>query len=135
MAYPNVPANEFLTHGVDVNANYFNVAIGAGGAVGTLSQGAGAFVTSVVETATGIYTVNLAKPYPASLLFVNPEIGTPLVGDAMVTARFDANSYSPTAGTFIINTSGNTGAADTTQIAAEPANGAILFVHYAFLNV
>ena len=135
MADINFASKRLRTHGNEVVQDFFNFAIGAAGAVGTLSQATGAFVTSVVRTAQGIYTVTLTKPYPASLLTVNPHVASPVIGDAMVVARFDANSYSATAGTFIINTSGNTGAADTTQIAADPANGAIVYVNYSFLEL
>lgn len=139
MAYPSFPGNEFLTHGVDVNHNFFKFAIGAAGAVGTLSQGSGGFVTSVTRTAEGIYTVQLAKPYPASLLFINPSLSLASADSASLRVSYDSGTYSATAGTFVINTadiddlSGNAEAVAFS--AADPENGAEVMVHYAFLNV
>ena len=133
MADPAVASKRSRTHAVDGVVNAFKFEIGAAGAVGTITEwGSGDFVSGVVRTAEGIYTVTLQKPYPATLVSVAPLIASPAIGDAMVVARFDANSYSASAGTFIINTSKNTGAADTTQIAGDPANGATVQVvlHY-----
>lgn len=108
--------------------NKFSVAIGATGAVGTIYQAAGNFVTSVTRTAAGVYTVQLNKLYPVRLIFTNANIATPALGDAMVVARFDANSYSATAGTFVVNTT------NTSAVAADPANGALLNVELSYVD-
>jgi hypothetical protein len=107
-------------------AFHFNV--GAAGAVGTIYQAGANFVLSVTQTATGVYTVQLNKNYPTRIIHIDANIATPLVGNALVTARPKAGSYSATAGTFVVFTSGNTGAGDTTQIAADPADGAEVHV-------
>ena len=112
----------------------FNFAIGAAGAVGTITQAGANFVTSVTRTAQGIYTVQLNQLYPVRLIYTDANIATPAVGNALVTARFDSDSYSATAGTFIVNTSGNTGAGDTTQIAADPADGAKVNVELVYVD-
>lgn len=112
----------------------FSFAVGAAGAVGTVYQAGANFVTSVTRTAQGIYTVQLNKLYPIRLIFTSANIASPAVGDALVTARFDSNSYSATTGTFIVNTSGNTGAGDTTQIAADPADGAVVNVELVYVD-
>jgi hypothetical protein len=140
MSYPNIPANEVLTHGVDVNHNFFNFTIDAAGAVGTLSQGAGAFVTSVTKTATGRYTVQFAKPYPASILFINPVLSIASPDGDLVVCQYKSGSYSASAGTFeicVADVDGLDGNALAALLlsAVDPANGASIFVHYAFLNV
>lgn len=108
----------------------FNFAIGAAGAVGTITQAGANFVTSVTQTATGIYTVQLNKLYPVRLIYVAAHVASPAVTDAVVVARFDSNSYSATAGTFIINTTNSDGAAAAT----DPANGAQVHVEIVYVD-
>jgi hypothetical protein len=106
----------------------FHFNVGAAGAVGTIYQAGANFVLSVTRTAQGIYTVQLNKLYPVRVIRFDASIATPLVGNPLVTARVQSGTYSSTNGTFVVLTSGNTGAGDTTQIAADPANGAEVHV-------
>ncbi len=128
MAGVHVANGHIRTSNKGVVTNKFRMAIGGTGAVGTIYQAAGNFVTSCTRTATGIYTFQLNKLYPVRLIFTSANIASPALGDALVTARFDADSYSATAGTFIVNTT------DTSSVAADPASGAYLNVELTYVD-
>lgn len=136
MADVNFAAKRFRSHNVETVVDYFRFAVGAAGAVGTITQGSGAFVTSVTKTATGRYTVQLASPYPASLLFVNPSLSASGVTANTFLIRYKEASYSATAGTFEIDVSVPAGAgAATTQVASDPENPSSIGAVLAFLEV
>lgn len=137
MADPAVASKRFRTHNVDASVNYFKFAVGAAGAVGTLSQGNGAAVTSVtkVPATTGRYTVQLALPYPSALIDVKVGLAVVAVTSLLQRAAYKAGSYSATAGTFELVTSAPTDDTHaTTQIAADPVSGSDIMVQYAFLD-
>lgn len=112
--------------------SFFKFAVGAIGAVGTLSQGKANLVTSVVRNSAGNYTVNFNKPYPLNLLFVDPRVHRNAIADAYVTAEYDVGSFtagggSGSASMVILCTAGNT-------IATDPPNGSevhVVLVHQA----
>lgn len=139
MADINFASKRLRTHGNEVVSDYFKFAIGAAGAVGTLSQATGAFVASVVKTATGRYTVTFEKPYPASLLFCNPVLSIASPDGDLVVCQYKSGSYSATAGTFEIDVADVDGL-DGNALAAlllsavDPADGAEIMVHVAFLE-
>ena len=134
MAGVHVANGHIRTSNKGLVTNKFSFAVGAAGAVGTIYQAAGNFVTSVTHTAAGIYTVQLNKLYPVRLIFTNTNIATPAGTDALIVARFDANSYSATAGTFIVVTSGPQGAALTAQVAADPVDGSLVNVELSYVD-
>lgn len=140
MAYPNVANLDDRTHNVGVVRDAFKFAVGAAGAVGTISQGSGAFISGVAHTAAGRYTVTFAKPYPASLILCQPSLSCTDPDADLVTCRYKTNSYSPTAGTFEICTAdvdgldGNALAA-VLMSAVDPANPSEVMVDLAFLDV
>jgi hypothetical protein len=128
-------ANGYIrTSNKGVLRQVFNFAVGGTGAVGTVIQAGANFVTSVTKTATGIYTVQLNKLYPVRLIFTSANIATPAGTDALITARIDADSYSATAGTFIVLTSGPQGAALTAQVAADPVSGSLVNVELVYVD-
>ena len=130
----HVSNGSFRTSNKGVVRQVFNFAIGAAGAVGTLTQAGANVVSSVTRTAQGIYTIQFNKLYPVRLIYATAHCGSPAVGNAMVVARVDSDSFSATNGTLIVNTSGNTGAGDTTQIAADPADGAKVYIEVAYVD-
>jgi len=135
MADPAVASKRFRTHNVDASVNYFKFAVGAAGAVGTLSQGNGAAVTSVAKAATGRYTVQLALPYPSALIDVKPSLAVVAVTSLLQRAAYKAGSYSPSAGTFEVICSAPTDDTHaTTQIAADPVSGSEYTVEYVYLD-
>jgi len=131
MAYPQNPV---LTNNSEMFTNSFRVAIGASGAVGTITQNDGAMVTSVTRTAgadSGIYTVLLAKPWPVNILACHVSLGTVATTSNLGRAAYKANSYDPTAGTFVINHSAPTDDTHaTTQIPKDPVSGSEFHVTY-----
>jgi hypothetical protein len=137
MADPAVASKRFRTHNVDTVTNHFKFAVGAAGAVGTLSQGNGAAVTSVTLTSStgdGLYTVQLAKPYPASLIDVTCNIAVVGVTSNAVRAALKAATFSATAGTFVIATSIPTDSTHSTMIAGDPVSGSEIMVSYTYLE-
>lgn len=104
----------------------FSFAIGAAGAVGTILQAAANLVASVTHTGTGVYTVQLNAPYPPTLIVCEPRLSAAAANSAILTARYQSSSYSPTAGTFIINVT------NATPAAADPASGDSIAVVLTF---
>ena len=128
MAGVHVANGHIRTSNKGVVTNKFSMAIGAGGAVGTIYQAASNFVTSCTRTGQGIYTFQLNKLYPVRLIFTSANLATPALGDAIRIARFDADSYSATTGTFVVNVT------DTAAAAQDPANGALLNVELSYVD-
>ena len=129
MAYPAFATKANRTHNVETVRDSFKFAVGAAGAVGTLSQASGGFVTSVTRAGAGDYTVQLAKPYPASIVRCDVSTGVVAANSATHRAAYKAGSYSATAGTFTIYNS------DHTPAAADPVNGSEIMVDLVFLEV
>lgn len=138
MADVDFASKRIRTHNVESVTDHFKFPIGAAGAVGTLSQGNGAGVTSVTSGGTGVgtYTIQLAKPYPASMLDCKVNISAVAVTSLLQRAVYKASSYSATAGTFIILTSAPTDDTHaTTQIAADLVSGTEIMVSYTYLEL
>lgn len=112
----------------------FSMAIGATGAVGTIYQAGANFVLSATRASAGVYNFVLNKPYPIRLVFASAILSTPGVTNALAVARFDADSYSATAGTFTVNISIPTAAGNTAQIAGDATDGAILNVELSYVD-
>lgn len=68
----------------------------------TVDDYASNFVQSVTHTATGVYSVQLNKPYPAALTCL-PSISSTSPTTDLIFARYKDASYSPTAGTFEVH--------------------------------
>lgn len=102
-------------------------AIGAAGAVGTLS-GKG---FSVARTGAGLYTITILNGGGTAAL---PDILTANVGVAnnSATAQFTAQvlAFVPASGTVTLVTS----SAAAANVAADPANGAVLYFNLAVQN-
>jgi len=130
MAGVHVANGHIRTSNKGVVTNKFSFSISDGsGAVGTIYQAGGNFVTSVTRTGQGIYTVQLNKLYPVRLIYTSADISTPApTTDAVVLARVDSNSYSATAGTFVVNT------VSTVPAVADPANGALVNIELSYLD-
>lgn len=60
-------------------------------------------VSSVLHTATGIYSVQLNKPYPPSVVAVIPAISSTSATTDLIHPRYNNGSYSASAGTFEIH--------------------------------
>lgn len=111
---------------------WFKFAVGATGAVGTISQLKGNMISSITREDVGEYTVQLTHPYPEALINLRASINRAAVGDADVRVDYDAASYSKTAGTFTLFCSGHTAADNTAQVAADPTASSELHVEYVF---
>lgn len=61
------------------------------------------FIKSVTKTGTGEYTFTLSLPYPPAIIICIPKINQAAVTDDILTARYDAASYSASAGTFVVH--------------------------------
>lgn len=88
--------------------SWFRWTVGATGAVGTVKQGKSGFVTSVTRNSAGNYTVQLSRPYPVNLLDIKIGTHTPGVTDAFRKVNYDASTYNPATGQFVLFTSGAT---------------------------
>lgn len=81
----------------------------------TLDEDCGAgLVSGITRTAQGIYTVQLALPYPPKVVTVVPTLAVAAETTTTLQCRYKTNSYSATAGTFVffISTAAGTAAAD-----------------------
>lgn len=84
----------------------------ANGSACTISdQGNSGFVGQVIHTGTGVYTFTLTVPFPARIITISPELSAAAANSAILTARYQNNSYNSTTGTFIVNVTNNTPAA------------------------
>lgn len=106
----------------------FNFSVDAGGDPVVITQAGANFVSSVTHTGAGIYTVQLNQLYPVRLIYTNTNIATPASADAMRIARIDSDSYSATAGTFIVLTSTNDGTA------TDPLDGSLVNVELCYVD-
>jgi hypothetical protein len=82
----------------------FKMAVGSTGAVGTISQSKGNFISGIVRNSAGNYTVTLTRPYPHGYLNVIPRVHRNAITDAGCHIEYDVGSYSATAGTFVLRT-------------------------------
>jgi len=108
------------------STGYCKFTVGASGAVGTLYQGRGNSVKSIVRNSAGNYTVTMNPPSVFDLLYVNVVLHRAAVGDALIKPSLDIGSFAVGATgetTFIIFCSGDTAVNDTTQVAADPITG------------
>lgn len=83
----------------------FRITIGATGAVASVDdEGKSNFVSGVTRNSSGIYTVQLNQPYPASMVICIPQLDVVDEDGEVVEASYQHDSYDASAGTFIINT-------------------------------
>lgn len=102
---------------------YCKFTVGATGAVGTLKQGKGNSVASIVRNSAGNYTVTMNPPSMFDILDFKVQLHRDLVGDALVSPSLDVGSFAVAANgttSFIIFCSGNTTTTNVVQIAADP---------------
>lgn len=91
----------------------------------TLAEDCGAgLVTSVAHTGTGVYTVQLAKPYPPKMIQVDAQLSAATAATAILVARYQTASYNATTGQFIINVS------TSAPAAADPQSGSEMHVDF-----
>jgi hypothetical protein len=114
--------------------SWFRFSVGAAGAVtaDTTYQLKGNFIESVTYSATGIYTVQLTRPYPEAIINARATVNRAGATDADVRMDYDAGTYSKTAGTLVFFTSGHTAAGNTTQVAADPPTNSEVHVELVF---
>lgn len=62
-------------------------------------------IASVTHTSTGVYTFQLTIPFPPKVVNIQPSVSAALPTSALLTARYQSNSYNPTTGQFIVHTS------------------------------
>lgn len=135
MSDTNFANYSIKTHNTAVVRDAFKFAIGASGAVGTVSQGSGGFVSGVAKTATGRYTVTLNTPYPSSIIYVHPTLSISAVTAGTSKCAYKEGSYSASAGTFEITVSKPTDDTHaTTQVAVDPENPSEIMVDLAFIE-
>lgn len=131
--YPQLPV---YTNNSELFLNAFHFAVGADSAVGTITQNDGAMVASIATDNAGKFTVTLAKPWPVNILACHVSLAGVAITSTLGRACYKANSYDPTAGTFVINHSAPTDDTHaTTQIAADPVTNTELHVTYVGTHV
>lgn len=116
---------------------YGNVPIGATGAVGTLVATKNQGIYSVVRNSAGNYTINLGISASSPdkyqrLMAANVQV---LFGTvAAATSGYQVWADNSASGNVIIQFYGPTNSSTTTQIAADPDNGATLLIELKFKN-
>lgn len=68
-------------------------------------------IASVTKGATGVYTFQLTAPYPPKVVEISATLSSAAANSAILVARYQNGSYSPTTGQFTINVSNATPAA------------------------
>ena len=107
---------EFSTSNLNPMVVWFKFAVGAAGAVGTISQAKANFVESVTRNSAGVYTVQLTKPYPYGVLAVIPQVNRAAPTDTYVVAYYVSSpGYDRSTGSFGIHVTNTTGAAAATD--------------------
>jgi len=128
MAYPQNPV---LTNNSELFVNAFHFAIGANSAVGTITQNDGAMVSGIATDSEGVFTVSLAKPWPVNMLACVCSLAEVAATDVIGKLVYKKDSYSPTAGTFVLQYRKHS-AADATAAGAvgDPTTNAEAHVIY-----
>ncbi len=85
-----------------VKVTGMNVAPGAS-ATCTVDDGNSNLVRSVIHGSTGVYTFQLNLPYPPAMMLCIPAFSNPDGTTDIRIPAYDSGTYSPTAGTFVIN--------------------------------
>lgn len=124
----HVSNGHFRTSNKGVVRQVFNFAIGAAGAVGTVTQAGANFISGVTRTAQGVYTVQFNQLYPVRVIAAFAHCGAPAVTSALAFARIDSDSFSASAGTIVVTT------CDTSAVAADPVSGSSINVEITYVD-
>lgn len=108
----------------------FSVAIGAAGAVGTITQAGANLVQKVELSSTATYTVTLNAPLPPTLVACNPRVSCAAANSATVLARYKSGSYDATAGTFVIFCTDSAGTTPTAPASGDSISVFLTFEQY-----
>lgn len=114
----------------------FKFAVGATGAVGTVIQGGGLAVASVVRASAGLYTVTLNNPQFFNILNFHPQVHPAAVADPALRCSYVPGSLTTSAAgvvTFQFRCTADTAVDNTLQAATDPTSGSE--VHVKFLEI